>query len=76
MPRSKRNTKVALTKVQKNVHDRKGKLVNQIRQAVEKFDNIFVWEEHNMRNSTMKELKAREWSHSKFFYGKVKVGVS
>ena len=73
MPKSKRNTKVALTKVQKKPKERKDKLVEEIKLAVEKYDNIFVWEEQNMRNNVMKDLKVKEWSHSRFFYGKVNV---
>ena len=73
MPKSKRNTKVNLSKVVKATKERKEKLLNQIRLAVEEYDNVFVWEEHNMRNNTMKDLKCKEWAHSKFFYGKVKL---
>ena len=73
MPKSKRNTKVVLSKVTKAGKERKEKLLNNIRLAIDQYANVFVWEEHNMRNNTMKDLKTKDWSHSKFFYGKVKV---
>ncbi len=73
MPKSKRNKTVVLSKVAKSGTKRKAKLLDEIRLAVEEYDNIFVWQEHNMRNNTMKDLKISEWNHSKFFFGKLKV---
>ncbi|KAK7091483.1 mRNA turnover protein 4 homolog [Littorina saxatilis] len=72
MPRSKRNKKVALTQTEKKGLALKQKLIEDIRSCAEKYDRIFTFSVHNMRNIHMKDIRS-QWMHSKFFFGKNKV---
>eukprot|EP01098_Paradermamoeba_levis_P006485 TRINITY_DN268_c0_g1_i2.p1 TRINITY_DN268_c0_g1~~TRINITY_DN268_c0_g1_i2.p1 ORF type:complete len:293 (-),score=100.73 TRINITY_DN268_c0_g1_i2:249-1127(-) len=72
MPKSKRNKVMTLAKTSKKGRVSKEKLVNQIREAADEYKNIFVIEVQNMRNSSLKELRAK-FQTSRFFFGKNKV---
>jgi len=73
MPKSKRDKKVSLTKVdKKNGLETKQKLVDNIRTGVDNYARIFVFKVENMRNIKLKSVR-ETWSHSKFFLGKNKV---
>lgn len=73
MPKSKRSRVVALTKkVSTNPRERKEKLMDDVQQAVDEYENLFVFEFNNMRSNFFKELRA-EWSDSRFFLGKNRV---
>uniref|UniRef100_A0A0B6YBL6 Ribosome assembly factor mrt4 n=1 Tax=Arion vulgaris TaxID=1028688 RepID=A0A0B6YBL6_9EUPU len=72
MPKSKRDKKVSLTQTRKKGLELKQKLIEKIRDVVDKYVNIFVFSVHNMRNVQLKEIR-QEWSHSRFFFGKNKV---
>jgi len=73
MPKSKRDKKISLTKVdKKNGLERKQNLVDTIRTGVDSYARIFVFKVENMRNIKLKSVRDT-WSHSKFFLGKNKV---
>eukprot|EP00088_Acartia_fossae_P041060 TRINITY_DN42936_c0_g1_i1.p1 TRINITY_DN42936_c0_g1~~TRINITY_DN42936_c0_g1_i1.p1 ORF type:complete len:242 (+),score=72.95 TRINITY_DN42936_c0_g1_i1:37-762(+) len=73
MPKSKRDKKISLTKVEKKVGlETKQKLIDNVRNAVDTYSRIFVFKPENMRNNTLKEVR-EHWNHSKFFIGKNRV---
>jgi len=73
MPKSKRDKKISLSKVQKKPGlETKQKLVENIRNGVDSYARIFVFKYENMRNIKMKEVR-ESWNHSKFFIGKNRV---
>jgi len=73
MPKSKRDKKISLTRVEKkNGLETKQKLVDKIRTGVDNYARIFVFKVENMRNNKLKSVR-ESWSHSKFFLGKNKV---
>ncbi|KAK9505919.1 hypothetical protein O3M35_009879 [Rhynocoris fuscipes] len=72
MPKSKRDKKVSLTKTTKKGLEAKQRLIEAIRNSVNKYNNIFVFSVENMRNTQLKELR-ESWSDSRFFFGKNKV---
>jgi mRNA turnover protein 4 len=74
MPKSKRDRKVALTKVTKKVGlNFKQELIDKIRQAVDKYDRLFVFTVDNMRNQKLKALRDHWRKNSQFFLGKNRV---
>jgi mRNA turnover protein 4 len=50
----------------------KEKLVALVRENLDKFSHVFVFEVHNMRNAKFKELR-EEWKPSRFLMGKNRV---
>lgn len=74
MGRSKREHSVALTATRKRVVGREAKqaLLNEMRELVDSFENIFVFSTKNMRNVKLKELRS-EWRDSRFFFGRKKI---
>lgn len=50
----------------------KQKIVEDVRNCVEKYSSIYVFSYKNMRTEKMQDLR-REWKPSKFFFGKNKV---
>ncbi|XP_022196364.1 mRNA turnover protein 4 homolog [Nilaparvata lugens] len=72
MPRSKRDKKISLTKTSKKGLQLKQQLVEQVREAVEKCPNIFVFDVQNMRNSKLKDVRIH-WRTSRMFFGKNKI---
>eukprot|EP01115_Flamella_aegyptia_P006347 TRINITY_DN26666_c1_g2_i1.p1 TRINITY_DN26666_c1_g2~~TRINITY_DN26666_c1_g2_i1.p1 ORF type:complete len:268 (+),score=45.08 TRINITY_DN26666_c1_g2_i1:2-805(+) len=72
MPRSKRNRIVHLTQTDKKGFERKEELINDIRESIDEFENLFVFDLVNQKNSVLKTIRS-EWHHSKFFLGKNKV---
>lgn len=72
MPKSKRNKKVSLTQTRKKGLELKQKLIEEIRDCVDRYARIFIFSVQNMRNSKLKDVRA-EWKHSRFFFGKNKV---
>ncbi len=74
MPKSKRDRKVALSKVTKKVGlNFKQDLIDKIRQAVDQYDRLFVFTVDNMRNNKLKALRDHWRESSKFFLGKNRV---
>ncbi|CAD5114481.1 DgyrCDS3607 [Dimorphilus gyrociliatus] len=72
MPRSKRDRKVSLTQTAKKGTDIKGKLIENIREALDKYERVFTFSVANMRNGLLKDVRL-EWKGSKFCFGKNKV---
>lgn len=74
MPKSKRERKSALTRVQKKNRANKDALVTKIRAALEEVHplHLYVFSLRNQKNSVLKELR-EQWAGSRFFMGKNKV---
>ncbi|KAJ8948781.1 hypothetical protein NQ318_022912 [Aromia moschata] len=72
MPKSKRDKKISLTKTSKKGLALKQKIVEDVRNCVEKFESIYVFTFRNMRNEIMKSVR-EEWKPSRFFFGKNRV---
>jgi len=74
MPKSKRDRKVTLSKVTKKIGlNFKQELIDKIRQAVDDYDRLFVFNVENMRNKKLKALREEWRKTSKFFLGKNRV---
>ncbi|OWM79378.1 mRNA turnover protein 4 homolog [Punica granatum] len=73
MPKSKRNRPVTLSKTKKKGREHKESVVNSIREAVERYNSIYVFSFENMRNLKFKEFKEQLKSSSRFFLGSNKV---
>jgi mRNA turnover protein 4 len=74
MPKSKRDRKVTLSKVTKKVGlNVKQELIDKIREAVDKYERLFVFTVDNMRNQKLKALRDHYRDTSKFFLGKNRV---
>lgn len=61
-----------MTKTNKKGLALKQQIVEDVKRCVEKFNSIYVFSVHNMRNELMKDLRL-EWKPSRFFFGKNKV---
>ncbi|EOD52564.1 putative 60s acidic ribosomal protein [Neofusicoccum parvum UCRNP2] len=72
MPKSKRARVVHLSKVEKKGKELSEKLFNNVREAADQFQYIFVFDVENMRNNYLKEVR-QEFSDSRLFFGKTKV---
>lgn len=72
MPKSKRDKKISLTKTDKKGLALKQKIVEDVRNCVEKYKSVYLFTFANMRNEKMKEVR-EEWKPSRFFFGKNKV---
>ncbi|KAJ8922295.1 hypothetical protein NQ315_004235 [Exocentrus adspersus] len=72
MPRSKRDKKVYLTKTTKKGLSLKQRIVEDVRNCVEKFDSLYVFKYRDIRNSHLKGVR-NEWENSKLHFGKNKV---
>jgi len=73
MPKSKRDKKISLTKVEKKPGlETKQKLVDNVRNCVDTYARIFVFKTENMRNAKLKDVREK-WNHSRFFIGKNRV---
>ncbi|KAK9329681.1 ribosomal protein L10-domain-containing protein [Lipomyces starkeyi] len=72
MPKSKRSKLVTLTKTQKKGREGKELLFNQIREALELYKYVWVFDVANMRNSFLKDVR-RDWNGSRLLFGRTKV---
>jgi len=72
MPKSKRNKLVTLSRTGLSGKNGKAKLIQSIRDSVENFTYIYIFSLHNVRSSTLKDVRTK-WSTSRFFFGKNKV---
>jgi len=72
MPKSKRDKKVSLTKTAKHGMNWKKKIVTELREAGDTYENIYVFRVFGMRGAGLRELR-RSWRDSKLFLGKNKV---
>uniref|UniRef100_A0A0E0F1I2 Ribosome assembly factor mrt4 n=1 Tax=Oryza meridionalis TaxID=40149 RepID=A0A0E0F1I2_9ORYZ len=74
MPKSKRNRPVTLSKTKKKPGlERKGKVVTDIKDAVEHYANAYVFTYDNMRNQKLKDLREQLKSSSRIFLAGKKV---
>lgn len=73
MPKSKRNRAVTLSKTKKKGREHKESIVNSIREAVEKYESVYVFTYENMRNLKFLEFRNQLKSSSRFFLGSNKV---
>jgi len=72
MPKSKRAKLITLSKTKKQGRVRKETLMNDIRECLDKYEHMYVFETENMRNHQLKTVRA-QWKDSRFFFGKNKV---
>jgi len=73
MPRSKRDKKISLTKTTRKGLQWKQQIVDDIRNCVSKYPNIFMFSVQNMRNNLLKDLR-QEWKkNSRFIFGKNRI---
>lgn len=72
MPKSKRQKVVHLSKVDKKDKEDKQKLFDNVREAAEQYQYIFVFSVDNMRNTYLKEVRS-EFADSRIIFGKTKV---
>ncbi|XP_040583400.1 LOW QUALITY PROTEIN: mRNA turnover protein 4 homolog [Lepeophtheirus salmonis] len=77
MPKSKRDKKVSLTKTDKKVGlESKRALVDKIRESLDAYTRVFIFETENARNLHLQKIR-REWKEDKggsvFFMGKNRV---
>lgn len=63
---------VSLTKTTKKGLLLKQKTIEEIRNSISNYKNIFLFSVNNMRNAKLKDLR-NEWKDSRFFFGKNKV---
>lgn len=61
-----------MTQTKKKGLESKQKLIEEIRDSVDKYARIFIFSIENMRNAKLKDVR-QEWKHSRFFFGKNKV---
>ncbi|KDE02805.1 hypothetical protein MVLG_06664 [Microbotryum lychnidis-dioicae p1A1 Lamole] len=69
MPRSKRNTTVALTQTNKKDKAHKGQLIQTIRDCCEEFQYVWVFDVEHMRNNLLQEVRTA-WKGSRIFLGR------
>ncbi|XP_006783310.1 mRNA turnover protein 4 homolog [Neolamprologus brichardi] len=74
MPKSKRDKKISLTKTAKKGLESKQKLIQELRECVDTYRNLFIFSVANMRNNKLKDIRTA-WKHSRFFFGKNKVMI-
>jgi len=72
MPKSKRSQKISLTKTVRKGRERKEAIVEEVRGCVDRYKSVLVFETCNMRNTPLKELRARLRS-SRLFFGRNKL---
>ncbi|KAK9365923.1 ribosomal protein L10-domain-containing protein [Lipomyces kononenkoae] len=72
MPKSKRSKLVTLTKTQKKGREGKELLFTQIREALESYKYVWVFDVANMRNSFLKDVR-KDWNGSRLLFGRTKV---
>uniref|UniRef100_A0A8R7QB91 Ribosome assembly factor mrt4 n=1 Tax=Triticum urartu TaxID=4572 RepID=A0A8R7QB91_TRIUA len=74
MPKSKRNRSVTLSKTKKKPGlERKGKVVTEIKDAIERHSSAYVFTFNNMRNQKLKDLRDQLKSSSRIFLAGKKV---
>ncbi|KAF2260173.1 mRNA turnover protein-like protein 4 [Lojkania enalia] len=72
MPKSKRAKVVHLSKTDKKGKELSERLFANVQEAADNFAFVFVFSVENMRNSYLKEVRAK-FSDSRIFFGKTKV---
>eukprot|EP01100_Stratorugosa_tubuloviscum_P005360 TRINITY_DN239_c6_g1_i1.p1 TRINITY_DN239_c6_g1~~TRINITY_DN239_c6_g1_i1.p1 ORF type:complete len:264 (-),score=120.58 TRINITY_DN239_c6_g1_i1:25-816(-) len=72
MPKSRRERAITLAKTTKKGRARKEALVEEIRQAADTYENVYVFNVLNMRTNKLQQVRSN-WRSSRFFIGKNKV---
>ncbi|KAK9453175.1 ribosomal protein L10-domain-containing protein [Dipodascopsis uninucleata] len=72
MPKSKRSKLITLTKTQKKGKEGKELLFNQIRESLEIYKYVWVFDVANMRNTFLKDVR-RDWTGSRLLFARTKV---
>ncbi|KAK9468533.1 ribosomal protein L10-domain-containing protein [Lipomyces arxii] len=72
MPKSRRSKLVTLTKTQKKGREGKELLYTQIREGLDVYTHVWVFDVSNMRNTFLKDVR-RDWNSSKLHFGRTKV---
>ncbi|KAJ2005427.1 mRNA turnover and ribosome assembly protein [Coemansia thaxteri] len=72
MPKAKRAQVVTLSKTKSKGKDGKAKVIEGVREAVEKYNYVWVFSVNNMRNQYLKQVR-KDFSTSRFFFGRNKV---
>ncbi|KAI6657388.1 hypothetical protein LOD99_136 [Oopsacas minuta] len=72
MPKSKRNKPYSLTIPKKKGLELKTKLLQDVRNCIDKHEYVYVFSVRDMRNSKLKDVRTL-WESSRFFFGKNKV---
>lgn len=73
MPRAKRDKKISLTKTERKGLQWKQQIVEDIRNCVQKYPNIYVFSVQNMRNNLLKDLRSEWKKDARFIFGKNRV---
>ena len=73
MPRSKRARLVTLSKVSKKGREWKEGVIENVRDAVDKYPTIYVFKYKDMKNNSFKKLRDKLRDTSRFFLGSNKV---
>ncbi|KCV67209.1 hypothetical protein H696_06371 [Fonticula alba] len=72
MARSRRAKLVSLTNTTKRGREQKENLITEIQEAIERFNNIYLFSVEHMRNTFLKDIRA-DLPDSRFFFGKNRV---
>lgn len=75
MPKSKRAQKITLSKTQSKGRARKSTLLDEVRQCCDDYKSAYVINAQNMRNTALKEVRAR-LQGSRLFFGRTKLLAS
>uniref|UniRef100_A0A915LH26 60S ribosomal protein L10P insertion domain-containing protein n=1 Tax=Meloidogyne javanica TaxID=6303 RepID=A0A915LH26_MELJA len=70
MPKSKRDKIVSLTKVKKKTKETKGKLIDEVRECISKYNNLFVFSTANLRSNILIKIRQHFKQNSRIFYGR------
>ncbi|CAK5072461.1 unnamed protein product [Meloidogyne enterolobii] len=70
MPKSKRDKIVSLTKVKKKTKETKGKLIDEVRECLLKYNNLFVFSTANLRSNILIKIRQHFKQNSRVFYGR------
>jgi len=73
MPKSKRDREISLTKVKRKGKEAKLKLVDEVRQCVDNYENIFAFTFDNARNNKLASIRTHFKNDGRLFLGKNKV---
>ena len=72
MPKSRRDKKVSLTKVQKKTHGRKQSIIDEVRACADRYGSVYVVGVTNMRNVALQRVRAN-LATSRMFFGRTKL---
>uniref|UniRef100_A0A7E4WDM0 Ribosome assembly factor mrt4 n=1 Tax=Panagrellus redivivus TaxID=6233 RepID=A0A7E4WDM0_PANRE len=70
MPKSRRDKEISLTQVKKKTREHKDNIISEIQDAVDKYQNVFVYSIDAMRSTKMTEIRQHFKTNSRFFFGK------